>query len=320
MNHTIVIADDDDDVVEEMQANLSLDGYTIHVAANGQDALDLAREIQPDLVILDIVMPILDGFQTCKAIRENPQTSAVSVILLTSQAIGQDKIRGLQLGADDYIVKPIDWEEFRARVAGVLRRAAQLRDLSPLTNLPGNFRISSELAVLVADQKNKYALLNVEINDFKSINDRYGSGRGDKVIKFLGTTLADIMSGKKEEPSVLGHIGGSRFVIIAAPQNVEAICADIIDRFDKGIVEFYDDDARAQGYIETTNRQNEQVKHPICTVAIGVVSTEWREVRSQWEATATAAEMCEHAKRQGVSSFEIDRRRTDDQFLAMLES
>src|SRR5690606_2809518 len=111
-----------------------------------------------------------------------------------------------------------------------------------------------------------------------------------------------------------------RFVIISSPENVEPICADIIDRFDKGIVDFYDDDARAQGYVETTNRQNEQVKHSICTVAIGVVSTEWREVRSQWEATATAAEMCEHAKRKGESGFEIDRRRTDDQFLAMLEA
>lgn len=319
MNNTIVIADDDEDVISEMQTNLSMDGYKIHVAADGEEALELVRQVKPDLVILDIVMPKLDGFQTCKAIRENPQTSAVSVILLTSDSIGADKVRGLELGADDYVVKPIDWDEFRARVKSVLRRSAQLRDLSPLTNLPGNYRISTELAHLVTEQKNQYAVLNVEIDGFKSINDRYGSGRGDKVIQFLGSELADVMSRFQHKPAVLGHIGGSRFVIITTPENVEPICKNVIDRFDEGIAEFYDEDARANGYVEVTNRQNEQVKHGICKVAIGVVSTEFREIRSQWEATATAAEMCEHAKRQGSSAYEIDRRRTDDQFLAMLE-
>ncbi len=318
MNHTIVIADDDEDVVQQMQENLSADGHNVHVAENGQEALDLAKELQPDLVILDIVMPILDGFQTCKAIRDNPQTSATSVILLTSESIANDKIKGLKLGADDYLVKPLDMDEFNARVNSVLRRATQLRDLSPLTNLPGNYRVSNELAHLVAGNDNNYAVLNIEIDDFKSINDRYGSGRGDEVIKFVGAMLSDIMAQHQEEPSVLGHIGGSRFIIISRPENVESICNKTISNFDEGIVKYYDDEARSVGYIEVKNRQNEQVKHPICQVAIGVVSTEFREIRSQWEATATAAEMCEHAKRNPESSYEIDRRSTDDQFLAML--
>lgn len=319
MTNSIIIADDDEEFIEEFESNLALSGYTIHRASNGEEAVELALELQPDLLILDIVMPVLDGFQACKKIRDNPSTSAISVILLTSQTVGSEKIRALEIGADDFVEKPVDWAEFKARISSVLRRASQLRDLSPLTNLPGNFRISTELAELVADPSNKYAVLNIEIDYFKSINDRYGSGRGDKVIKFTGKLLSDIMANTSGKPSVLGHIGGARFIIITAPENVEDVCEKIIAKFDAGIADFYDEDARQSGYVEIKNRKNEMVQHPICIIAIGVVSTQWREVRSQWEATATATEMCEHAKREPKSNYEIDRRRTDDQFLAMLD-
>ncbi len=320
MSKSIIIADDDEEFIEEFESELSLLGYVIHKATNGQEAFDLALEIEPDLIVLDIVMPVLDGFQTCKKIRDNPATSAISVILLTAQSLGSEKIRGLEIGADDYISKPVEWDEFKARVSSVLRRAEQLRDLSALTNLPGAYRVSTELAKLVSDSSNKYAVFNIEIDGFKSINDRYGSGRGDKVIKWLGSTLANIMSTTSGQPSLLAHIGGARFVIISVPENVDSLCETIIKKFDDGKLDYYDEEAREVGYIEVTNRQNEIIKLPICKLGIGVVSTEFREVRSQWEATATATEMCEHAKRAEVSSYEVDRRSTDDQFLAMLNS
>jgi len=320
MNKSIIIADDDEEFIEEFESALSLQGYEIHRASNGQEAFELALKIEPDLIVLDIVMPVLDGFQTCKKIRDNPTTSAISVILLTAQTLGSEKIRGLEIGADDYIAKPVEWDEFKARVSSVLRRAEQLRDLSALTNLPGAHRVSTELASLVSDPSNKYAVFNVEIDGFKSINDRYGSGRGDKVIKWMGSMLSDIMSKTSGKPSLLAHTGGARFVIISAPENVDSLCSTIIQKFDDGKLDFYDEEAREAGYIEVTNRQNEIIKLPICKLGIGVVSTEFREVRSQWEATATATEMCEHAKRAETSSYEVDRRSTDDQFLAMLNS
>ncbi len=319
MNHKIIIADDDSDLVNELKEFLEGNGYEVHAASDGKKAFDLAVEIHPDLVILDIVMPEMDGFQVCKKLRENPSTSAVSIIMLASAGIGSEKIRGLELGADDYMEKPVQLDELKARIYSVLRRAEQLRDLSPLTNLPGNFRISNELAELVAGSGNKYAVYNIELDDFKSINDRYGSGRGDEVIKFLGALLSDILAHTEGQPAMLSHIGGSRFILITAPEHVENICQEIIAKYDAGIVNFYDEEAQEFGFIEIMNRKNEPVQHPICPVAIGVVSTEYREVRSQWEATATATEMCDHAKRLGKSGYEVDRRSTDDQFLAMLD-
>ena len=153
----------------------------------------------------------------------------------------------------------------------MFRRAPQLRDLSPLQNLPGNFRVGSELASLVSDSSNKYAVLNIEIDYFKSINDRYGSGRGDKVIQFLGSMLSSLIARTEGKPSLLGHIGGARFIIITAPENVEPLCNEIIEKFDAGIVDFYDEEALESGYIEIINRKNKLVKHTICNIAICVV-------------------------------------------------
>lgn len=90
MSKSIIIADDDEEFLEEFESSLSLLGYEIHKTRNGQEAFDLAIEIEPDLIVLDIVMPVLDGFQTCKKIRDNPVTSAISVILLTSQTLRID--------------------------------------------------------------------------------------------------------------------------------------------------------------------------------------------------------------------------------------
>lgn len=220
MNKVIVIADDDQEVVDAMEANLALEGYDIHIAGNGQEAYDKAVELQPDLVILDVVMPVMDGFQTCKAIRDDPRTSSVAVILLTAQTIASDKVRGLTIGADDYIVKPFDWEELAARVKSVLRRASQMRDVSPLTHLPGTFRISSELESLVASRENNYAAIYLDINDFKSINDRYGFSRGDEVIKFMGKMLTGVLADYPGNPSVLGHTGGDAFVLVVPADGV----------------------------------------------------------------------------------------------------
>lgn len=134
--------------------------------------------------------------------------------------------------------------------------ARQLRDLSALTNLPGSHRVSIELSKLVSNPANKYAVFNVEIDGFKSINDRYGSGRGDKVIKWLGSLLSEIMATVTEKPSLLAHIGGARFVIISAPENVDSLCETIIEKFDEKL-EYYDEEAREVGFVEVTNRKSE---------------------------------------------------------------
>lgn len=117
---TILTADDDPQLLRLVSRNLQLDGYDVLTAADGQQALELIEARSPDLVLLDVMMPILDGFAVCQRVRE---FSSVPIIILTARGNDQDKIRGLDLGADDYLTKPFSVDEFLARVRAVLRRA-----------------------------------------------------------------------------------------------------------------------------------------------------------------------------------------------------
>ena len=117
---TILTADDDPQLLRLVSRNLQLDGYDVLTAADGQQALELIEARTPDLVLLDVMMPRLDGFSVCQRVRE---FSSVPIIILTARGNDQDKIRGLDLGADDYLTKPFSVEELLARVRAVLRRA-----------------------------------------------------------------------------------------------------------------------------------------------------------------------------------------------------
>ncbi len=117
---TILSADDDPHLLRLVARNLELEGYAVLTASDGEGALHLIEEQQPDLVLLDVMMPRLDGFSVCTRVRE---FSAVPIILLTARGQDQDKVRGLDLGADDYLTKPFSIDELLARVRAVLRRA-----------------------------------------------------------------------------------------------------------------------------------------------------------------------------------------------------
>ncbi len=308
MAEVILVADDDPDVARAVEVNLSLEGYEVHLAGDGNDALEKAFKLEPDLVVLDWLMPGKDGIQVCRALRADPRTANVAIIMLTARSQADDKVEGFTSGADDYIVKPFEPSELVARVSGVLRRATQMRDLSPLTRLPGNFRIAAELEGLVGDPHAQFAVLYADLNDFKSFNDHYGFLRGDEVIKFTARAITEALSAHPSEPSFAGHVGGDDFVVVVAPDTVEAVAAEIIDRFDSGIGELYDPEDAARGFVEVADRQGVRRRHPVVGIAIGIVSSARRRIATQWEASAVASEMKSHAKRHGHSAFEVDRR------------
>ena len=118
----ILLADDEQDLVWAVRHSLSDEGYEVLTAYDGMEALAIARCHRPDLVILDIAMPRLDGLQVCRRLRRDPTLAAVPILFLTVRSAIEDRIKGLDEGGDDYLVKPFDLEELKARVKALLRR------------------------------------------------------------------------------------------------------------------------------------------------------------------------------------------------------
>ena len=127
MKKKILVVDDERDIVDLVGYNLTKEGYDVFFAYNGKDALDKIPQ-RPDLVILDVMMPVLDGFETCKRLKSDPATSGIPVVFLTASSSEVDEVLGLELGADDYIQKPISPRKLIARVKTVFRRAEHLTD------------------------------------------------------------------------------------------------------------------------------------------------------------------------------------------------
>jgi DNA-binding response OmpR family regulator len=154
MSPSILIADDEPRYVRLMEANLVTEGYQVLKAYDGQQAVEIAAEYKPNLVLLDIMMPVLDGFGACQRIRE---FSDVPIIVVTAKGEEHDRVRGLDLGADDYIVKPFSATELLARVRAVLRRTKQAEGLPrSSTFIHGNLRIDLARAEVFIDDKMVY--------------------------------------------------------------------------------------------------------------------------------------------------------------------
>ncbi len=307
MSSRILVVDDDPDIVQFVRVNLELEGFEVTTAGDGHQAINSALTTAPDVVVLDVMMPGLDGLNVLKQLRTHPAAANTSVILLTAKALPEDRVAGLELGADDYITKPFDINELVARVKAVLRRTKAMRDVSPLTGLPGNFRIASELEARI-DSGELFALVYADLDNFKAFNDHYGFMRGDQVIKFTAHALLEAAAILQDPSAFVGHIGGDDFVAVIRPDQSEAFCVEAISVFDDGILDYYETADALRGYIEVTDRRGERHAFPVVSISLGVASNTFRDITSQWQASAIAVEMKEHAKRVSGSSFEIDRR------------
>jgi diguanylate cyclase (GGDEF)-like protein len=304
---SLLVVDDDPFIARLLEIELRAAGYDVRVASDGSLALSAAQERCPDLVLADVMMPNMDGFELTRRLRQDPRTASVSIIMLTARGLSADKLEGFAIGADDYIVKPFDTPELLARIRGVLRRSRDMRAQSPLTGLPGNVRIEEEIDGRV-DQGIPFAILYADLDHFKAFNDHYGFMRGDQVIQSSARLFEEVSSDETGGAAFVGHVGGDDFVVVVDPGKAEAVAQAIVERFDREAPGLYDPDDRDRGYIEVTNRRGELQRFPVLTVSIGVASTDKRAFQHYAEAVAVATEMKQFTKGSTGSSWAMDRR------------
>jgi diguanylate cyclase (GGDEF)-like protein len=303
----LLVVDDDPFIARLLEIELRAAGYDVRVASDGAQALVAAQERCPDLVLADVMMPNMDGFELTRRLRQDPRTAAVSIIMLTARGLSADKLEGFAIGADDYIVKPFDTPELLARIRGVLRRSRDMRAQSPLTGLPGNVRIEEEIDSRV-DQHRPFAILYADLDHFKAFNDHYGFMRGDQVIQSSASLIEEVARDLTGGDAFVGHVGGDDFVVVVDPGNAAVVAQGIVERFDKMAPDLYDTDDRERGYVEVTNRRGELQRFPMLTVSIGIATTDHRNFQHYAEAVAVATEMKQFTKGSTGSSWAMDRR------------
>jgi len=304
---SLLVVDDDPFIARLLEIELKAAGYDVRVASDGEQALAAAQERPPQLVLADVMMPNMDGFELTRRLRQDPRTATVSVIMLTARGLSADKLEGFAIGADDYIVKPFDTPELLARIRGVLNRASDTRSVSPMTGLAGNVAIEDEIERRVASAE-PFAVLYVDLDRFKAYNDRYGFLRGDEAIRETGRVIGEATARIVGAEIFVGHAGGDDFVVVVPPEHATAAAQQIVQSFDEMAPGLYDIDDRTNGYVEVTNRRGDLQRFPLLTLSIGIASTEKRMFRHYAEAITVAMEMKQYTKDTGASSWSIDRR------------
>jgi diguanylate cyclase (GGDEF)-like protein len=302
---TVLMVDDDADIRRIVALRLQQDGYRVVLAATGAAALIAAQKQLFDLIILDLLLPDIDGFSVLGALRARTATAGTPIMLLSAKDSPQEKVRGLRLGADDYVTKPFSLAELQARVRAALRRHEREAGANPSTRLPGNIAIERALRQRI-DQGTPFAVCYADIDNFKAYNDTYSFLKGDAVIQQTARVLLAAVEARGHRDDFVGHIGGDDFVVITTPDRVAAICEQAIDSFDRIAPLFYDAATRLRGYIDAHDRQGRPVRYPFVSLSIGVVSTNWAPIQHVAEVAQRAVESKKRAKDLPGSRYVIE--------------
>ncbi len=291
---TILVDDDEANIRTILTYLLEQEGFTVRQAVDGNVALDLMAEETPDLVILDVMMPEMDGLQVLSHMRSHFQTHNIPVILLTAKGDTPHKVQGLREGANDYLVKPFVPQELILRVRNMLQFSRSQRDANPLTGLPGNRAISQEIERRL-DGSEPFGFLYVDLDNFKAFNDHYGYSRGDKVLSMLAETLQHV-TGERDCPSFLGHVGGDDFVAVVPADDALVIADRLVEEFDDRKRFLYDPEDWSRGWIEIQDRGGSIRRMPPVGVTVAVVIDRNGDYGHIGRVNAVAAELKKYGK------------------------
>jgi len=309
-----------DDSIEHIKILIGLleDMYDIYFAKSGGQGLELLSTANPDLILLDIVMPEMDGFEVCRRIKQHEKWQETPLIFISAQGEAGDETRGLNLGAIDYIAKPFNPAIVKARIHNHLQLRAAMRELkrlytlaldaNPLTGLPGNNSIIKNIeAKLQASDSS--CVIYTDIDNFKAYNDKYGFARGDEIIRFSAGLLKAAVTKSGCPEAFVGHVGGDDFIMIIPAEHCLLVTEDIIRNFDRDIINFYNRQDAGRRCIQATDRRGRQQIFPIMSISIAGIDLSHRRYSSYLEVNDACAEMKKVAKSTPGSTVCFDQRK-----------
>jgi diguanylate cyclase (GGDEF)-like protein len=287
-NPRLLIVEDDLDIANMLKIYFSGLDYQVEVAVRGSDALEITKKALPHLIVLDIMLPDIDGYEVCRRLRTNMRTSHIPVIFLTQKDERSDKLQGLELGADDYITKPFDIEELKLRVQGAIRRSERESLTDPRSGLPAGRLIEEQLRHII--RMKEWALLDIRLNHFETFRDVYGFVAGDDVLRFTAMLIGEVLDETGSASDFVGHAGGDNFIVMTTENSATATKHLLKERFTEEVKTHYNFIDRDQGYM-VAQTANGPVNTPFMTLAIGVVSPGeygFADIREITEAAAEA--------------------------------
>ncbi len=292
----ILVVEDDSDISTMLKIYFGGQGYDVQVAPRGGDALTLTRKHLPQLIVLDIMLPDIDGYSVCRELRQTTRTSHIPIIFLTQKDERSDKIAGLELGADDYITKPFDIEELKLRVRNAIDRVEREKSMDPRSLLPSSKLIEEQLRDLMR-KKDKWTYIDLKINYFEPFQELYGFVASTEVLRFMALLIGEVVDELGSPDDFIGHAGNDNFIVVTFSNRAQALQDQIVERFGDKVKQHYSFIDRERAHIVLENGETK----PLMTVNAGAVSNATQQFADIREITEMAAEA---RRRPAGDSFE----------------
>jgi PleD family two-component response regulator len=233
----ILVVEDDLDVAEMLNAFFCDQGYEVFTVNWGKDGVRSCQTVHPDLIILDIRLPDIDGYEVASLVRGDRRTAEIPIIFLTEKRNRSDRLLGLEIGADDYITKPFDLQELRLRVKNALKRASRGSLNNIVTGLPEGALVDERLSETLG--RDGVALLVVSIYNMDPFREMYGFVAADDVLRAIGMMIVNTMHEVTGPDEFLGHLGGTDFILVLTSSNLAAMSSKLRVRLEQAMEFFY---------------------------------------------------------------------------------
>ncbi len=276
----------------------------------GRGAIEVLFNELPDLLIVDHDLPDMPGLEVVNLVKSENVYRQLPVILVIREESLMTGADWCGAEVDDLIILPTSPPRLKARIYLTISRASRAFDANPLSKLPGNTSIIQRIQEMI-DREEDFALAYADLDYFKSFNDKYGFSRGDDVLMMTARIIVNTIRGFSGVRSFVGHVGGDDFVYILPPDRVELACQRIVENFDSIVPHFYDEEDRARGFIQSTDREGNMRTFPLMAISIAVVfNMEGKRLQHYGEASQIAMNLKKKAKENPKSSYVLDKRQS----------
>ncbi len=306
-NARILVVDDEPPIRDILKFQLENAGFVVNCAETGEEGLRLVETEPPDLVLLDLMIPEMDGYEVCRRLKSAYGSRHIPVIMLTARGELAEKLKGLENGANDYVTKPFSMPELLMRVQNVLSWSQSQREANPLTGLPGNVSIERELTARI-DARSPFAFIYTDIDNFKAFNDYYGYAKGDQVIKATARILTTAIDEHGHEDDFVGHVGGDDFVAMTTPDLVDLVSRTIITEFDRAAAKLFEPEDIERGYLKIRKRSGEVMRIKSLGITLAVVTNEKGPIGHIGRVADIASELKRYGKSMSGSAVVRERR------------
>ncbi|MGZ8376460.1 MAG: GGDEF domain-containing response regulator [Gemmatirosa sp.] len=306
----LLYADDHEQMRLMVRDLLEASGHEVALAPDGPSALAQLRVREPELLILDVAMPGMSGFDVCRTVKRNPMTARIPVLMLTAESDIDAKVEGFDAGADDYLAKPFNPRELRARVNALVRLVRREGDRNPTSGLPGSRAIDDELARR-AERGQPFAVCYLDVDHFKPFNDVFGFAIADAVIRDAGVALQDSVTATGgalcPEGDFAGHIGGDDFLLVTTPARAEPLVREAQRAFRRLVEQRVGAETVARGRFTGLDRAGALREFPLATLTAVVLLVDAVRWRSSVDLGVRAADAKRRAKATGAGTVLVER-------------